>query len=62
MCAHALVVVTAEEGIEASRLCCLRYGKKLAVTGALLWFGKDAEFHAFTLLRRRVQPIMVGDT
>lgn len=59
MCAHALVMVTAEEGIEARCLCCLSNGKKLAITGTLLWFGKDAEFHALTLLRGRVQPIMV---
>ena len=59
MGAHSLIVIAAEEGIETCCLCSLRYGEKLAITGTLLWFGKDAEFHAFTLLRGRVQPIMV---
>jgi hypothetical protein len=45
-------MIAAEERIETCALSCLRNGKKLAVTGALLWFGKNAEFHAFTLLRR----------
>jgi hypothetical protein len=42
MGAHALVVITAKEGIEPEGFSTLSNCKQLGVAGALLWFGKDA--------------------
>ncbi|MGC0329021.1 hypothetical protein RKD23_002011 [Streptomyces sp. SAI-170] len=44
---HLEVVVGAEEGVEAEVFRGLGHGEEGVVGGALLWFGEDAEIHAF---------------
>ena len=42
MITHHLVVIAAKESVKAEAFSALGDCEKLGVTGALLWFGKDA--------------------